>query len=112
MKESATLSIDLCPYTIDMCRNGIRILDIGGSVLKKLDNRRSTTHNRFSEDRCCTKIGTSWCTVEYEMVEDLECLRIVPMKGHKVPKFTELVDWVSVNFDRIQSIGWEMLEKP
>lgn len=116
MKSSEMLSylmnIDLCPYTVDLCNDGIRIVDIGNTVLKKLDNRVSVTGNRFSADRSYTTIGPSYCWLQYEELDGVECLRIEPCDGYKVPTFDELVDWLAQNYDRIQSIGWGMLEEP
>jgi hypothetical protein len=110
----ATLTLDLCPYDVDFVDGTMRIHDVGGSVLKKLDNRMETTRNRFSEMHCTAKIGANWCCFDYEGSDENfgDVLVIMPMDGWELPEFDELVSWLSLNYDRIQSIGWEMLEKP
>jgi hypothetical protein len=91
--------------------NTIRIHDIGGSLLGKLDNRVKTTGNRFSEDRHITRIGEQWCSLDYEPVGHKDDLVIYPLAGWKLPEFDDVVDWIYLNYDRINSIGWEMLER-
>lgn len=106
MKTGHVLALDLCPYRVERTAKYIRIEH--GVLQDRPDNRVQTTGNRFSEDYCCTKVGDHWCWVEY----DDEWLTFSPMSGHTTPPYEVLVEWFQQNYDRIESIGWEMLEEP
>lgn len=109
----ATLTLDLVSYDVDIVDGAYRIHDIGRTVLKSLDNRVETTKNRFSEDHHAAKIGAQWCSFAYQGGdEDFgDVLEILPLPGWELPEFDELVTWINTNYNRIQSIGWSMLEK-
>lgn len=112
----ATITIDLCPYDVEITPAGVRILDCGGSILSRLDNRCFKTGNRFSADHCYTRVGNQGCYVFYESDDDEDGIGdsvvFEPMRGFTTPEFDEVVEWVRVNFDAIQSIGWELLKTP
>lgn len=110
----ATLTIDLIPYDVDLTNGTICVREVRGSVLAMLDNRKETTGTRSSEDRCYTKISNSWCRVTYDTSnpEDHgDIIIFTPCPGQAPPTFDDFVEWLSDNFDRIQSIGWEMLKE-
>lgn len=106
-----TITIDLVPYRVTYGNRRFIIWGIQGSTLAKLDNRVETTGNRYSEDRCCTKIGGSHCYVEYQEGRSGHNLAIQVRTGFQVPTFEQLMSWVRDNLDRMDSIGYEMLEK-
>lgn len=107
-KPNATITIDLTPYKATINQRHAVIHDCRGSVLGKLDNDVSKTGYRFSEYFNKTTIDDVCVNVSFAE-NDLVIERAHFEKRHVT--LNRVVGWISDNFDRIDSIGWEMLDK-
>ena len=110
--EDFTLCLDLCPYRAqhDAGRRRIAVFGIQNSILGKLDNRASVTENRFSEDHYIAEVNDLEWYVETCAEDESDETNIVFEYHRDEPDpVVELIQWITRNWDRIQSIGYEAL---
>ncbi|KXS55079.1 MAG: Uncharacterized protein AWU57_582 [Marinobacter sp. T13-3] len=110
-----SITLDLTPYEVAMeGENHLTIKDCGGSVLANLNNDPAVTGDRFSEDwdRIVAETADGDLReykVSYDQDTDngAECT-FTPADGN-APVLDEVADWISQNYDRMESIGAETL---
>ena len=108
-KAPHSITIDLVPYDVYPDGRGFRIEEVGGSILAKLNNDPAVTGWRRSDEYSLSCIDE----VAIEVTYSDDCLYIEKARGRSTKRltFNRVVKWISENFDRIDSIGWEMLER-
>lgn len=107
----ATIQLDLVPYSANVLPGKAKIHDIGGSFLKKLDNRPGVTNCKFSDESKFIILpdGVS-CQVEVIVEDDSSSLVIKRNdKERKHITLNRVLGWLSDNYDCVESIGWETL---
>jgi len=108
--QMPVITIDLVSYdVIQENKQTITIKDCRGSVLGKLDNNPEVTGNRFSDEYKYTLFGENvWVQVFFE---DDDIVFTSNFNSKADINFTMLETWVRYNFDAIDSIGYEILNK-
>jgi len=98
-QQEATINIDLVPYEMKREGNYWVIKDCAGSILADLKAPERAGWNEYYGGW----IGGKFCNIYYDD-EAEEC-------AFEHPNVDAVIDWVSDNFERIASIGYETLER-
>lgn len=103
--------IDLCPYAFSVQDEGqtIVIHECGGSILSKLyDPREERIYSViYSRSDSAEDIHTA---VYFEPALN-ECVFSTKYLNNETLTPEHVIEWISGNFDAIQSIGYELLTK-
>ena len=102
------ITLDLVSYDVTSGHGGAQIIihDCAGSILSKLDTSKGS---RFAEDYQYARLPSGqWVYVEYD-ADDETCT--FSSTNREPIDFDDILEWISQNYDAIESIGWEVLEK-
>ena len=109
------LNLDCVPYDVIIePEHGRATIEVGDSILAQLDNRTTTTNNRFSEESnksVVVGINGAQQVLDFVFEEDDDklFLSISGFKGDANAIVDSLKTWIDENFDAIESVGWEVL---
>ena len=109
------LNLDCVPYDVIIePKHGRATIEVGDSILAKLDNRTTTTNNRFSEEsNKSVVVGINGAQQVLDFVfeedDDKPFLSISGFNGDANAIVDSLKTWIDENFDAIESVGWEVL---
>ncbi len=113
--NKAILNLDCVPYNIVIePKYGRATIEVGDSILVRLDNRTTTTKNHFSEafnKGVVTGIDGAQQVLDFVFEEDDGALflSISGFKGDANAIVDSLTTWIDENYDAIESVGWEVL---
>lgn len=103
------IHIDLCPYDAVVSQREITIKDCMGSILGKLDNREHVTEFKGSEKHNTIKLPCGKYAYLTFNGKDITFTLYAHHPHNAILRFGTLIRWISYNFDRIESIGWETM---
>ena len=113
--EAMNIDIDLTPYEVAIEGNHLAVKDCGGSVLRNLNNDPEVTGDRFSGESNRLVVEDAQgelreYRVEYHVGQGAEgdTCYFTPQDG-KAPALDDIIQWISENFDRMESIGHNTL---
>lgn len=108
--RAASIQIDLAPYAVKVFKRKVVIEECRGSILRLLDNKESVTNYPGSESHCRLVLPETRRDVSFSFDEDDAVFTLVDgYHGNVKIDFDDVVKWIDVNFDGIESIGWELL---
>lgn len=108
MTENVVITLDLVPYDVTLAHGGsvVVIHDCAGSILSNLD---TSNGSRFAEDYKYAQLPSGqWAYVEYNA--ETETCEFSSTNRRPID-LEDILDWIGQNYDAIEAIGWEVLEK-
>lgn len=92
----ASITIDLTPYDVKIEPQGMSIIGCEGSLLSKLEKPSKECWTRYYGSH----VGDSFVQISYG---DGSCF-------FETTNIEDVAEWISQNYDRIESIDYETLE--